>query len=298
MGVTVAFLTEFLSGGRLPLLSRLTEAPTRRRLVTGGADIELVNGSAEAAPLVLVHGFAPEGNRDPRLLAAAALLARAGFAVAVPTVPGLTRGRLRPDDVDPVVTAVGLRPRPTTIVAVSVGSGPALLAAADPRVRDRVATLVVLGGYASARELIRFFVTGEYAYGQHRGHMVHDPEVVRAFVAANADLVPAPLRPRVEAGDPAAIEGALDAIAPLLEALSPERVAPRLPGRLLLIHGRGDRAVPYTETLRLAAARPADTTVVLVGIIDHVAGADRPIGPSLRDLLALGAATYAMLAQR
>ena len=30
-------------------------------------------------------------------------VARAGFDVVVPTIPGLTRGRLRPDDVAPVV---------------------------------------------------------------------------------------------------------------------------------------------------------------------------------------------------
>jgi len=28
--------------------------------------------------------------------------------------------------------------------------------------------------------------------------------------------------------------------------------------------------VPYTESLRLAAARPARTRVVLVGVLDHV----------------------------
>ena len=44
---------------------------------------------------------------------AAALLARAGFDVAVPTIPGLTRGRLRPDDVEPVVATLAARTAPT-----------------------------------------------------------------------------------------------------------------------------------------------------------------------------------------
>jgi pimeloyl-ACP methyl ester carboxylesterase len=299
MAVAAAFLAEFLSEGHYPVLTSLTEAPTRQRLATRDDDIELVSGPQGSAPLVLVHGFTPHGNQDGRLLMASALLARAGFAVAVPTIPGLTRGRLRPDDVRPVLAALALRPRPTTVVAVSVGAGPALLAAADPLVRERVTTLVVLGGYASARELIRFFLTGEYAYGDHRGHTAHDPEVVRAFVAANADLVPTALRHGLEVGDRRATEIALEVITPLLDALSPERVASQLPGRLVLIHGRGDPAVPYTETLRLAAARPRDTTIVLVGLIGHVAGQARgPTGQALRDLLALWAATYAMLGQR
>jgi pimeloyl-ACP methyl ester carboxylesterase len=298
MAVGAAFLVEFLSDGRYPLLSRATDAPARRRLTVRGVDIETLGESRARAALVLVHGFTPDGNRDRRLRSAATLLARAGFAVAVPTIPGLMRGRLRADDVEPVVTALRLRPGPVTLVAVSVGAGPALLAASDPRVSRRVETIVVLGGYASARELVRYFLTGQYAFGDLRGRTTHDPGVVRAFIEANADLVDAPLRQGLESGDTGAIERALAALAPLLEALSPERVAPRIPGRVILIHGRGDRAVPYTESLRLAAARPGDTTVVLVGVIGHVESqaADR-VG-ALRDLLALWGVTYALIAGR
>jgi pimeloyl-ACP methyl ester carboxylesterase len=216
----------------------------------------------------------------------------------VPTIPGLTQGRLRPGDVEPVVAALALRPPPVTLVAVSVGAGPALLAATDPRVSDRVETVVVLGGYASARELVRYFLTGAYAFGDLRGETRHDPEVVRAFIAANADLVDAPLRQALEAGDVTAVDTALAALAPLLDALSPERVARHIPGRLILIHGRGDPAVPYTETLRLAAARPGDTTVVLVGVIGHVEGAGGGRLGAARDLVALWAATYALIAGR
>jgi pimeloyl-ACP methyl ester carboxylesterase len=295
--MAAAFLVDFLSEGRYPVLSRLTDTPRRQRLTVDGADIMLARGPRGSAPLVLVHGFAPHGNRDHRVMAAASLLARTGFAVAVPTIPGLTQGRLRPDDIEPVIAALRLRPGPTTLVAVSVGAGPALLAAADPRVSSKVTRVVVLGGYASARELVRYFLTGEYAYGDHRGHTVHDPDIVRAFVAANADLLDSPLRERLEAGDRQAAEAALDVIAPLLEVLSPERVASRIPGHLLLVHGRGDRAVPYTETLRLAAARPRDTTVVLVGIIGHTEGAGPP-WQGVRDLLALWGVAYAMIAGR
>ncbi len=298
MTVTTAFLVEFLSDGRWAPLSRLTDAPTRRRLTVRGMDFEVLSASPAHASLVLVHGFAPAGNRDPRLQTAAALLARAGFAVVVPTIAGLTQGRLRPEDVEPVVTALALRPPPVTLVAVSVGAGPALLAATDPRVSDRVETVVVLGGYASARELVRYFLTGAYAFGDVRGETRHDPEVVRAFITANADLVDVPLRRALEAGDVTAVETALAALAPLLDALSPERVAPHIPGRLILIHGRGDPAVPYTETLRLAAARRGDTTVVLVGVIGHVEGEGGGRLGAARDLLALWGVTYAMIAGR
>lgn len=297
MAVATAFLVEFLSGGRLPALSLLTRPPTRAALA-GVPGADLVAGRGATRPLVLVHGFAPAGKDDPRLSAAAELLARTGFAVAVPTVPGLTLGRLRPADVEPVVAALAARPGPVTLVAVSVGAGPALLAAADPRVRDRVGTVLVLGGYASARELVRYFLTGDFAYQGHGGHVTHDPELVRAFVAANADLVDAAVVPGLAAGDPRAAEAALHRLGPLLDALSPERVLARVPGRLLLVHGRGDRAVPYTETLRLAAARPRGTRVTIVDVVGHVEGEEGGPGRTLRavaDLARLWRVVYAVI---
>ncbi|MGH7393272.1 MAG: alpha/beta hydrolase family protein, partial [Candidatus Rokuibacteriota bacterium] len=83
----------------------------------------------------------------------------------------------------------------------------------------------------------------------------------------------------------------------LLDALSPERAAPRIPARLVLVHGRGDRAVPFTESLRLAAARPERTRVVIIDAIGHVEAAGRsgPFG-AWRDLAALWAVMYGLLA--
>jgi hypothetical protein len=78
----------------------------------------------------------------------------------------------------------------------------------------------------------------------------------------------------------------------VLEALSPERVAGNIRAPLVLVHGRGDRAVPYTESLRLAAARHARTSVVLVGVMDHVEGPIRFRAGHLRDLLALWLVVY------
>ncbi|MFQ5946271.1 MAG: hypothetical protein ACE5NC_08485, partial [Anaerolineae bacterium] len=62
------------------------------------ADLYRPVRSLAPTPLVLVHGLTPYGKDDPELRRAARLLARAGFAVAVPTLPELTRLRLRPGD--------------------------------------------------------------------------------------------------------------------------------------------------------------------------------------------------------
>jgi len=248
-------------------------------------------------PLVLVHGYAPAGKDEPRVREAAALLARAGFDVAVPTIPGLTRGRLQSDDVRPVVATLAARARPTVMIAVSVGAGPALLAAAEPSVRDRVRAVLSLGGYASAPELLRFFLTGEYGWGAVRGRVVHDPDVVRAFVEANADLLDDAGREAL--ADPARAAAALRALPPavatVLNQLSPDRVARDIRARLILVHGVDDPAVPYTESLRLAAARPENTDVVLVHLLKHVEPGSRGRAwGALRELSALLLAMYAL----
>jgi pimeloyl-ACP methyl ester carboxylesterase len=297
------FLVEFVSDAAWKPLSSLTTRPLRRRMPAPSAVIDrwMPTGLSAGVPLVLVHGFAPRGKNDRRVRMAAMLLARAGFDVLVPTIPGLTAGRLRPDDAEPVVAALAARPEPAIVLAVSVGTGPAFLAAADPRVRDRVRTLVSLGGYASALELLRFFVTGDYAFGDLRGHVGHDPEVVRSFVRANADLVDDSARRLLAARDTAEAEAAAGALSPtlreLLDTLSPLRVARDIPARLILVHGRGDPAVPYTESLRLAAARPERTRVVLVGLLGHVEGSVPPSRTAMAiDALRLWGVLYGLLA--
>jgi pimeloyl-ACP methyl ester carboxylesterase len=273
--VATAFVLEFLSGGRVPALTAITPEPVAGALNLT-TDRYRPAGFAAGAPLVLVHGLALDGKNDPRLRQAARWLARAGFDVLVPTIPGLTRGRLRPDDALPVVAALAARPERARLVSVSVGAAPAFLAAVDPAVRDRVGLVAALGGYASALELVRFHLTGEYAWRDLRGRVPRDPAFSRAIIDANADLAEPAVRQALATGDAARIEAALAALPPstreLITRLSPEQVVREIRAPIVLVHGRDDPTVPYTESLRLAAARPEGTRVVLVGGIGHVEG--------------------------
>ena len=62
------------------------------------------------------------------------------------------------------------------------------------------------------------------------------------------------------------------------------------------MRGQGGRegAVPYAESLRLAAARPERTTLVLVGVLDHVEGGAAARWRDARDVLALWRVMYAL----
>jgi len=298
------FLMEFLGHGRPAALSMLTVTPARRPFLapgTSGADLYVHAGLGAGVPLVLVHGFSPGGKDDPRVREAAALLARTGFDVAVPTIPGLTHGQLGWEDVEPVIATIAAHAASTIVVGVSVGAGPALLAAADPRVRERVSAVLTLGGYASASEVVRFWLTGAYEYEGIRGRVDHDPEVVRMFVRANADRLDASSHRTLGAADRESAARFLAAPPPdlqrYLDSLSPLRVAREIRARLVLVHGRADRAVPYTESLRLAAARPERTTLVLVGVVEHVGGGGTSSGwQGASDFLALWRVMYALRA--
>jgi hypothetical protein len=306
--------------------------PPRRepiQLATGTtADLWRPRSAPPHLGLVLVHGLTPEGKDDPRLADAAALLARGDLAVMVPDLPALREQRLSPDDAavaaaairhlaaDPRVGGAGL-----AVLPVSVGTAPALAALADPALDARVRLVVTLGGHADARELVRYFTTGAWGFGDVAGRADLDPSLARGFLALNLDIVRDPAdRQAVAAAlsgqalppaagpaaravlavltnrDPARVDGLLAALPPEIHArldrLSPARFARQLSGRLLIVHGREDPAIPFTEGLRLAAAaHPARTRLVLVDLVDHVEGR-RAAWRQVWDLLRLWGSAY------
>jgi pimeloyl-ACP methyl ester carboxylesterase len=286
LATSTAFLIEFLSEGRWRPLSAATPHPSVSRLdarvVSSGIEADLYTRPALTRPtgLVLVHGIAPSGKDDPRLRAAAALLARAGWAVAVPTIEGLTVLRLRREDSAAVAASVRALHdagyRPVAVLAVSLGSSPALLAAGDPSVAPLVSAVLALGGYASASEMLRYALTGAYAYGDIRGQRSVDEGAIEQFARANADLVDAAGRRLVDNRDAEASARYVAALDPrtrhLLDELSPDHAVGRISAPLFLIHGRDDPAVPFTESLRLEqAARAANRRVAatIVGAVGH-----------------------------
>jgi dienelactone hydrolase len=306
---TTAFLVEFLGQGRWRPLSAITRSPTVRPLPwpatsarPSAIDLYASPALRRAPGLVLVHGISPEGKDEPRLREAADLLARAGWAVAVPTVIGLTVLRLRLDDAATVGAAVrALRAAgysPVAVLGVSLGAGPALLAASEPAVAPEVSAVLALGGYASAGELLRYTLTGAFAFADLAGRAPVHEAAIAQFARANTELVDEAGRRLVDNRDPAGFDRLLQALPgptrALLDALSPGRALAGLRAPLFLVHGRQDPAVPFTETLRLqAAARAAGLPVraAIVGAVGHVEAGPRS-GASA-DLVRLWATFYA-----
>lgn len=174
------------------------------------------------------------------------------------------------------------------LVGVSVGGGLALIAAADPRIANDLAFVNVLGAYSDARSLIAAVTTQRVRVGGRPSAWHPDPMSVRIvrtvlidtldspqeqrrvweLLAQSADQPPSsspaviPLSPAAQAvyellrnDDPARVDALLQRL-PLqtqqrLHQLSPSTYLNGLRAPLSIMHDRGDRAIPFSESRQL-----------------------------------------------
>lgn len=136
------------------------------------ADLYQPGAGSPRAGLVLAPGAVPQGKDDPRIVAFARTLARAGFAVLVPQMAGFAELAIHPRDIQEVADAfVYLAGRPQLtpdgragMAAFSYAVGPVVLAALEPDIRERVRFIVGVGGYHDLPRAVRFFTTGWFEH--------------------------------------------------------------------------------------------------------------------------------------
>jgi fermentation-respiration switch protein FrsA (DUF1100 family) len=132
-------------------------------------DLYRPEGRAKAG-VVFVPGAAELGKDDPRVVALAASLARARFAVLVPDVVALRQLRLLPESALDIGDALawmlseaGLTPQGRLgLVTTSVAIGPAVLALLDPPLSADVDFVVSIGGYHALPRTLVYLTTGFY----------------------------------------------------------------------------------------------------------------------------------------
>jgi dienelactone hydrolase len=120
--------------------------------------------------VLVMPGFNSFGIDEPRVASLAADLAASGFRVMAMALPDLQHFRLTPAATDVIEDAVAwLAAQPdgsgndgrVGLIAVSFTGGLAVSAAGRPRVRDKLAFVVSLGGHGDLRRVMRFLVTGD-----------------------------------------------------------------------------------------------------------------------------------------
>jgi pimeloyl-ACP methyl ester carboxylesterase len=311
-------------------LGRTTPPPLLQRMAD--ADLWLPADRTPAASLVLAPGFSELGRDDPRLIPVAEALARAGFAVRIPVLPGAARLTLDPADIAAMrraAEAEGAAGRRVALAGISFGAAPALLAGQAPP----ASLVVTLGGFHSMAAVATFAATGAHRAPGEAAWRRGAPNTLApgAFLLAIAEAMPGPAdRALLRA---AAERRLSDPVAPLDElaarmgpdgraalALVAEREPEAIPDRLaalpaeargalaaldpsaaalrtctLAIHGLADPVIPPTQSQALAAALPPGRSVlVLVPGLGHV----EPSGVPLPGQLALIRAMRQLLGWR
>jgi len=297
-GKAVAVLVEAV-GGSFP--RPFAPAVSREAAALDGVTGDLYVPDRPSPALLLVLGAAPRGTDDPRAVALARSLARAGRMVFVPDLV-LAQQRFDRVDLDRIARSVvalhqhpGAR-GPVSVLGISYGGSFALVAAADPRVEGRIAQVATFGAYFDLVGVIQAVTTGRSVVAGEavpwEGHPLARDILERHAV----ELAPAAsrqgLREALRLDDPASLDPAGRAIydllsnrdpartaelaerldpeaRALLDRFSPSSVAGRLTVEVVAMHSTDDPAVPYGEALRLARGVPR-ARLVTVRSFRHV----------------------------
>jgi pimeloyl-ACP methyl ester carboxylesterase len=284
------------------------KGPVRRQnLEHAGIPID-VYGESPGAAILIVHGVNPTGKDSLDLVRISQAMAQAGYQVFVPDLAGMKRQRLLPEEIEHIKTTFQFIGREAAIACFSYGCGPAMVAAADAAIRDRIRFALAFGGYFDAREAMEFVITGPTSPMTY---------LKWVYLRANSDIVPqeadsAQLRRIAESPNPeetiagvapslstearslldvftaSSVEefrtrlvAAPEALQTRLDALSPSRFVAELRAPLILVHGVNDPAIPAEQAIRFDEAARANglkSNLTLLRMYGHV----QPILPEVR----------------
>lgn len=161
-------LGDVQAGAEDSRLKRRTQTPQRDTVHYQYDDEERVadryrSGDPSRGRLILVHGFTEQGRRDPRLVEFAHSMARSGFEVIAPEVPGLTDLSIGQDErrvIADTVRHASDDGAPVALAAISFAVGPAMLAAMEDDTAEAVDIILAVGPYYDLVDVIRYASTG------------------------------------------------------------------------------------------------------------------------------------------
>ena len=259
--------------------------------------------------LIFAMGVRIADEDRPILLAFAETMARLGHVVLWPRSEPLDRGEALPEEPATFVTAVrylqGLDQvdqERISIFGISMGGSIALVAANDPEISKHVRALIFFGGYYDILTYITSLATHSFAIDGQRidwspydGTVAHARNMLEAKGARDVGKV-------FDATTQMEAELLLTSASPSeiadLRRISPAGHLENLTARLFILHDRGDRSVPYAESVQLDRALPAGTerTFLLTDLFEHVQPKEGDVSwQTVRDLFSVYGFVYATL---
>jgi pimeloyl-ACP methyl ester carboxylesterase len=147
--------------------------------------------------ILFVNGTVPEGRAYPEVQNLARGLARAGYLVVVPDLPGLTTDQITEETVSSTAeAALAVADRPDArdgrvgLVGVSTGATLSLLAAQDPAVSERVSVVAGVAPYTDIRTVLNIATTDHYREGGE--YVSYDAEPFLSYVIAKSLIAALP----------------------------------------------------------------------------------------------------------
>lgn len=244
---------------------------------------------------VLILPGVGDQRRDPQLINLSEALAHSGMIVANMTTTTLLNDDVAAQDSDGVVQAFetlarlpGMAGQRIGMMSFSAGVPLACFAAADPRIRNRVAYIAAFGGYFNTASALRAVGRRTVSFDgktERWQPVAYSLQVLtnvitrtfapdeqyrlrEAFAPGGSPLSPAEvarLSPGARAAysllsgsEPDNVDANLAALPPdvhaILAQLSPSRVIAEIRAPIFLLHDRYDAFLPFTESRDFAAA--------------------------------------------
>jgi pimeloyl-ACP methyl ester carboxylesterase len=161
----------------LPVLAgvvrRLTPAPSAESVEVEGVPVTFVcpGGEGPFPAIMFVTGAHPLRRKEPVVERVAHGLARAGYLVVLPDLPGLGLGELTRETVDAAVAIVqvaverpDVREGKVALIGASAGASIALLVAARPDLSPRISGVSSVTPFADLRRMICLATTARYEH--------------------------------------------------------------------------------------------------------------------------------------
>jgi acetyl esterase/lipase len=182
------------------LALRLTREPKVDQLDVDGVPVDVLRPPDEKPrpAWIFVNGAHPERRREPVVWRLANGLARAGYVVFVPDIPGLGEGTITARTLQAthaVARAACGRPDikggRVALVGASTGAGLSLIAAGQPELAERISVVAAVAPFADLRKLVCLTTTNHYdedgRFVRYEITDLHRQVVARSLVAAISD---------------------------------------------------------------------------------------------------------------
>ena len=300
-----------------PVIERV-RYPSRVGEVEG--DLYRPPGRGPHPGMIVCLGVVPFTVDHPQVPILGRALARSGFAALLYWSPAMRDFRLEPEDVGDIALAYrwlierpDVDPRRSGLLGTCVGGSFALMAAAHPLVRDRIAFVAEWAAYSSMWTFARDIASATRPTERSREPWQVDPLTRKVYVhsvtavleTSEADLLRANLSEPTGSVETAALSAVGRAIYPLLtrldaegakqaldalpanlrerlDALSPTHYLADVEAPLIVVaHDRDDAVVPIVESrqMRSALAGRPGLHYTEMGMFQHMDPAKRRVGP-------------------